>query len=144
MASNAIPFREPSTIDQACAIPFRVISGRTEFCLITATSGRWLFPKGFIEPGETFIEAALKEAAEEAGLYGRVVGDPIGSYQIKKNGALRTVITLLMQVSHCDEIWKESDVRQRRWAQPKEAQRLIAKPDLRQLLDAAHHRLRAA
>jgi len=144
MASVAIPIQEPSSIDQACAIPFRSVADQIEFCLITASSGRWLFPKGFVDPGETFAEAALKEAIEEAGLHGRVIGEPIGCYELQKRRCEYTVIALLMEVSHCDDVWKESGVRQRRWAKPKEAHGLICRPNLRQLLDVADTRLRAA
>lgn len=144
MALPAIPFQQPPAIDQACAIPFRCVSRQIEYCLITASSGRWLFPKGFVEPGETFAEAALKEAAEEAGLHGRVIGDPVGWYEIKKKRSRRTVITLLMEVSHCDDTWKEAATRQRRWAKLREARTLVADPGLRQLLSAASALLRAA
>lgn len=81
MTSPIIPFNQTTAIDQACAIPFRSVARQLEFCLITSSSGRWLFPKGFIDPGETFVEAALKEAAEEAGVHGRVLGDPVGLVQ---------------------------------------------------------------
>ncbi len=144
MASNAIPFQEPASIDQACAIPFRSVADQIEFCLITASSGRWLFPKGFIAPGETFAEAALKEAVEEAGLHGRVIGEPVGCYKFKKRRCPYTVIAYLMEVLHCDDVWKESDVRKRRWVKPKEAHGLICRPNLRELFEAAEMRLRAA
>ena len=144
MASNGFPIQEPASIDQVCAIPFRSVADQVEFCLITASSGRWLFPKGFVEPGETCAEAALKEAIEEAGLHGRVIGEPIGCYEFQKQRSPYTVIAMLMEVLHCDEVWKESDVRKRRWAKAKEARGLITQPDLRQMLDAANARLRAA
>jgi 8-oxo-dGTP pyrophosphatase MutT (NUDIX family) len=144
MAIDAIPFPAPLSIEQACAIPFRTSAQRIEFCLITASSGRWLFPKGFVEPGDTFAEAALKEAFEEAGLHGRVVGEPIGCYEIAKKGQSRIVIALLMEVSKWDKVWKEVNVRQRRWVTAKEAFRLLSEPRLLELLCAADSRLRAA
>lgn len=144
MASNAIPFQESASIDQACAIPFRSVADQIEFCLITASSGRWLFPKGFVEPGESLAEAALKEAIEEAGLHGRVIGEPVGCYEFKKRRGPFTVVAMLMEVLHCDDVWKESGVRERRWVKPTEARGLICRPSLRELLDAAHERLRAA
>jgi 8-oxo-dGTP pyrophosphatase MutT (NUDIX family) len=144
MAIDAIPFPAPSSIEQACAIPFRTSAQQIEFCLITASSGRWLFPKGFVEPGDTFAEAALKEALEEAGLHGRVVGEPIGCYEIAKKGQSRTVIALLMEVSKWDKVWKEVEVRQRRWVTANEAFRLLSEPQLLNLLCAADMRLRAA
>ncbi|MEO8498312.1 MAG: NUDIX hydrolase [Planctomycetota bacterium] len=144
MALNDSTDHPNSLIDQACAIPFRTAGAQIEFCLITASSGRWLFPKGFVEPGETFAEAALKEALEEAGVHGRVIGDPVGRFEIKKNGQPRTVIALLMEVLHCDAVWEEAAVRQRRWVSRKEARRLITAPELLELLDTAHAQLRVA
>lgn len=144
MASKAISSQPAQAIDQACAIPFRLKAKRIEFCLITASSGRWMFPKGFVEPSETFEEAALKEALEEAGLHGRVIDDPIGYYEIQKKGQPWKVVALLMEVSRCDSVWKEVDMRNRRWATPKEARKLVSGPELRELIEVAETRLRAA
>ena len=144
MAVDAIPFPAPSSIEQACAVPFRASAQQFEFCLITASSGRWLFPKGFVEPGDTFAEAALKEALEEAGLHGRVVGEPIGCYETAKKKQPRIVIAFLMEVSKCDKVWKEVEVRQRRWVTAEEAFRLVSEPQLLELICAADTRLRAA
>jgi 8-oxo-dGTP pyrophosphatase MutT (NUDIX family) len=50
---------KPGPIKQACAIPFRVAAGRLELCLVTSIrAGRWSFPKGDIDPGETAGRAA--------------------------------------------------------------------------------------
>ena len=144
MALNLVSLQREPSIDQACAVPFRTHAKQIEFCLITASSGRWMFPKGFVEPGESFVEAALKEAFEEAGLHGRVIGDPIGCYEIEKKGHPRTVIAFLMEVFQSDADWAEVDVRQRQWVTPEEAHRLISEPGLAALLAAAAARLRAA
>ena len=144
MALKAVPLHQVQSIEQACAVPFREHIERVEFCLITSSTGRWMFPKGYVEPGETFVEAALKEALEEAGLRGRVVGDPIGYYEIEKKGRPHTVIALLMEVLQSDEVWKEAQVRQRQWVTPEEARGLVSEPELFELLEAAHARVRAA
>jgi 8-oxo-dGTP pyrophosphatase MutT (NUDIX family) len=144
MALNAVSLNETKSIEQACAVPFRERVDRVEFCLITSSAGRWKFPKGYIEPGETFVEAALKEALEEAGLHGRVVGDPIGYYEIQKKGQPRNVIALLMEVFQSDAVWEEDEVRQRRWVTPEEARDLVSEPELYELLEVAQSRVRAA
>lgn len=144
MALSTGPLEHITSIDQACAVPFRAAFEKIEFCLITSSAGRWKFPKGFVEPGETLAEAALKEALEEAGLHGRVVGDPIGSYQIRKKKRPRTVVAVLMEVFQSDPTWAEADIRQRCWATPAEAYRLVSEPDIFQLLNEAGARLRAA
>lgn len=101
---------------QASVIPFRVRDGEISFCLITTSSGgKWTFPKGTIEPGDTGRQTALKEAFEEAGLHGDLIGEPVGSFQQTKWSTDFAVEVYLMDVTQVDEAWEEQDVRQRRW-----------------------------
>ena len=140
MPTNGTP-RNNELIDQACAVPYRRISGRIEFCLITSSAGRWLFPKGVVDPGESYAETALKEAYEEAGLHGRIVGQPLGSYQIRKNGTPRTVVAVAMEVVQADEVWDEAATRLRQWVSHQEAHDLLsARPALSRLLNEAMQR----
>src|SRR5688500_6320593 len=94
---RSVPMSNPpqrDTILQAGAIPFRRGECRTEFCLITSSSGgRWGFPKGIIESGDTAQGTALQEAFEEAGLHGRIIGDALGSYRYEKWGS-ELVVTM--------------------------------------------------
>ena len=111
---------------QAAAIPYRWRNGTVEFCLITTiNAGRWTVPKGFIDPGETAPETALKEAREEAGLHGRVVGEPVGYYDIIKVGVRYRVAAYLMSVDNVDDQWDEQDVRRRRWVRVRRAAKLL-------------------
>jgi 8-oxo-dGTP pyrophosphatase MutT (NUDIX family) len=48
-------------------VVFRVPGGEPEFVLIKAM-GRWSFPKGMVERGESAEQTALREIAEETGL----------------------------------------------------------------------------
>jgi phosphohistidine phosphatase len=133
---------DSSPILQASAIPYRRGAEGLSFCLITSISGRrWGFPKGIIDPGETVIETALKEAYEEAGLHGHVVGEPLGTYEYDKWDTTLTVTVVLMEVTQCDENWYESDVRRRRWVNAEEAWELLSRRELRELLTAAVGRL---
>lgn len=126
---------------QACALPFRRVRGRVEFCLITTSQGRWNYPKGVVDPGETHEQAALKEAFEEAGLHGRILGQPLGSYSLAKFGRTWEVTALLMQVHQCDPSWQEQHMRQRRWVGAQEARRLLTQRHLHNLLDEALRRV---
>ncbi len=135
---------KPKEVHQAAAIPFRCNDGRVEYCLITSSAGRWMFPKGFVDEDETYGEAALKEAFEEAGLHGEIVDEPLGWYEINKDEKSLTVVAMLMQVVQADKEWEESDKRDRRWVSRKKAHELLTEPDLRELLDLASARIKRA
>ena len=112
---------------QAAAIPFRYREGAVEVCLITTVqAGRWTVPKGFIDPGATAPETAVKEAREEAGLHGRVVGGPVGYYDISKQGGRYRVAVYLMHVDRVDDSWEEQSLRERRWTTVRQAEELLA------------------
>lgn len=131
-------------ISQACAVPFRAHQGALEFCLITSLNkGRWGFPKGTIDPGETYLDTALKEAYEEAGLRGEVVDEPLGQYDYAKWGASLRVTVVLMRVTEIHDRWLEAGLRQRIWCSAEEAQRRVAKADPRRFLEIAIERLAA-
>ncbi len=129
-------------VEQAGAIPFRKRKGKIEFCLITSIrKGRWGFPKGMIDPGETQNETALKESYEEAGLHGELFDEPLGCYEYTKWGLCLNVTVLLMQVTHAEEEWDEQHVRNRCWANESKARRLLDRPELVELLDNALERI---
>jgi 8-oxo-dGTP pyrophosphatase MutT (NUDIX family) len=126
---------------QASAIPFRRRRDRLEFCLITTSRGNWIFPKGIVDPGETREQAALKEAFEEAGLHGNIVGPPIGTYELSKFGKIFEVTVLLMEVTRCDVCWLEQQTRKRCWVSAHKASELLQQDHLRDLLNEAVERL---
>lgn len=136
--------RKSTPVRQVCVIPFRRLGGEADFCLITSLrKRRWIFPKGNIDGGESPHETALKEAAEEAGLYGRIIGPPLGRYADSKRGAVLDVTVLLMEVERADEVWQE-DVRLRCWTDGRGALRLVDKPELRRMLRRGIRRLSGA
>jgi 8-oxo-dGTP pyrophosphatase MutT (NUDIX family) len=56
-----------------------------EFLLVQARrSGRWIFPKGGVEPGLTRSQSAALEALEEAGVHGSIEEAPFAQYAIPK------------------------------------------------------------
>jgi 8-oxo-dGTP pyrophosphatase MutT (NUDIX family) len=128
--------------EQAGAIPFRRKKDGNEVCLIR-NKGRkkWKIPKGFVDPGETVQQAALKEAWEEAGLSGRLSGAEIGSYVYEKWGMKLTVSVYLMEVTEQEDDWEESRFRERRWLPVNEAFEMLKKHPIRPLLDTAATRL---
>ena len=136
--------QNPAVVRQACVIPFRHLGKEISYCVITSYDNkRWIFPKGFVDGDESLEETGLKEAFEEAGLRGRVLGPPLGRYVYSKWGSVMDVTVLLMEVGRADESWLE-DVRLRRWTSGAEALKLIGKPELREMLRRGMRRLSGA
>ena len=70
-----------------------------EVCLIRRKgSTSWGIPKGSVDPGDTLEKTALKEAWEEAGISGRLVGVSLGSYEYAKWDTTFEVAVYLMEV----------------------------------------------
>jgi 8-oxo-dGTP pyrophosphatase MutT (NUDIX family) len=61
---------------QAAAVCYRIDNDNAkrgiEFLLVQTRGGRWIFPKGGVEPGLTSAQSAALEAFEEAGVHGRI------------------------------------------------------------------------
>jgi ADP-ribose pyrophosphatase YjhB (NUDIX family) len=68
----------------AGGIVFRRNDDHVDVVLIARTSPAkrqiWALPKGWVEPGETIPDAALREIREETGLTGRLM-DPLGQIE---------------------------------------------------------------
>jgi 8-oxo-dGTP pyrophosphatase MutT (NUDIX family) len=121
----------PDLLRQAAAIP--VQDGRV--CMVTSRSGkRWVVPKGCLEPGKTSGEIALQEAWEEAGLVGRLLSEPVGSYVYDKAGLTCYVVLFHMQVIEVAQEWPEQLLRQRRWFTPEQALARVEEASLREVL----------
>jgi 8-oxo-dGTP pyrophosphatase MutT (NUDIX family) len=74
-------------------------AGGLEFLLVRTRHGsHWTFPKGGCEPGETLAVAAAREAIEEAGACGRVVGERLAEYRYRDD----TVQAFLLVVDATD------------------------------------------
>lgn len=127
---------------QAGAMPYALIDGRVAFLLITSRrSGKWIFPKGAIEPGTTPWESAAMEALEEAGVSGEIASEPVGSYRASTGGDGATLVDVdlyPLKVTAQHESWREKDQRLRHWATLAEARRLLADPILGRLAANLH------
>ncbi|MGA7445352.1 MAG: NUDIX domain-containing protein [Terriglobales bacterium] len=64
--------RLPGSRKEVAAVCYRMRKGGIEFLLVQTRGGRWIFPKGGVEPGLTDAQSAALEAFEEAGVHGRM------------------------------------------------------------------------
>lgn len=132
---------------QAGALPYSLVEGRVVFLLITSRrTGRWIFPKGDIEPGMTPWESAANEALEEAGVTGEVSTEPVGSYRssASTDGSVLIDVDLFpLRVENQLTTWREMDQRLRHWAVLPEARRLLNDRALSRLAARLHSQLQA-
>ena len=112
---------------QTAAIPVRLTGTEgVRVCLIRRkSSSKWGIPKGYIDPGNSWAQAALDEAYEEAGLRGHVIGESIGTYDYNKRDVSLTVAVFLMEVLEERTSWLEMRWRERRWCSVEEASELL-------------------
>jgi ADP-ribose pyrophosphatase YjhB (NUDIX family) len=127
-------------IRQVAAIPFRLTPhGDIEIMLVTSrTTRRFIVPKGWPMKGKSGRKAATIEAQEEAGVLGKTLKQPAGTYSYWKRLANRfvrvDVIVYLLEVSEELADWQEAKRRQRAWLAPADAAMLIDEPDLSTLV----------
>ena len=122
------------------AIPFRLNArGDIEVMLVTSrTTRRFIVPKGWPMKGKSGRKAATIEAQEEAGVLGKTLKEPAGTYSYWKRLANRfvrvDVIVYLLKVTEELADWQEAKRRQRAWLAPADAAMLIDEPDLSTLV----------
>lgn len=124
------------------ALPF-AIGKRGEIRILLVTSrgrGNWIIPKGWPVRGLTPSATAEREAFEEAGVIGSIVGDkPVGSYRYEKRRAARKLIrcevsVFLLAVERQLRKWPEKSERSTRWFAPDDAAKVVAADGLADVL----------
>lgn len=137
-----------AVVQQVGALPYAFVDGRIAILLVTSRrSGRWIFPKGAIEPDLTPWDSAALEALEEAGVVGEVEETPIGRYRAiaGPNSSKLTDIDLYpLLVTEQLDTWKERGQRLRHWVTVREARRLLAHRELADLVTRFHDKRSAA
>lgn len=120
---------------QSSVIPYRIGDNGLEVMMITsARRGRWILPKGIIEPDMTPEDSAAKEALEEAGVEGKVSQKKLGRYHYKKWGGVCRCDVFALLVTKVHKDWLESDVRKREWVQAKDVPGRIRHKVLRSIV----------
>lgn len=122
---------------QSAVIPFRYKKDKLQILLITSLrSGKWIIPKGMVEPDLNAQQSAMQEAFEEAGVEGKIFPDVLGKYSYKKWGGLCKVKIFSMEVENILNEWPEKNLRRRKWFSAEKAAHQIKKRALKNIL---HH-----
>jgi 8-oxo-dGTP pyrophosphatase MutT (NUDIX family) len=131
------------------ALPFSITEQGAIKVLLVTTRGRrnWIIPKGWPIRNLTAAATATREAYEEAGLVGAVVGDePFGSYRYEKprnsrRATIYEVSVFLFAVERQLRKWPEKSERETRWFEPEEASTLVAPVGLADIVRNAARQL---
>lgn len=132
--------RKGETIRQVAAVPYRLgQNGELEVLLITSReTHRFIVPKGWPMKGKSGRKAAEIEAAEEAGVTGKMQKASGGTYSYWKRLTDRfvrvNVVVYLLLVKEELASWRERKTRQRAWLSPSEAALLVDEPELATLI----------
>src|SRR5215813_7007959 len=114
--------------EQVAAVCYRLRGSDVEFLLVQTGGGRWIFPKGGVEPGLTHAQAAAIEAFEEAGVHGRIEEKSFAKYRVrragKKGSGKQTVMAHLCEVLRLGP--PQESGRNRTWFTAEKAKRRLS------------------
>jgi 8-oxo-dGTP pyrophosphatase MutT (NUDIX family) len=132
------------------ALPWRISRrGNLKVLLITSReTKRWLVPKGWPVKGKSPRQAAMREAFEEAGVFGELDSEPIGAYDYLKtlddgSQAICSVVLYGLQVRGTLVHWPERAQRKRRWHDLTEATEAVSHSGLKVLFHSLREDLTA-
>lgn len=144
-SNQFLPDAEGGARNQFAALCWRMHRGRVEVLLITSRdTGRWVLPKGWPMEGKTPSHCAAIEAWEEAGVRGKVAGEALGFYSYDKMMGLQAPLPCMvtvfpLRVEELASRFPERKQRRRRWFNAEKAAKLVAEPELKELLLALAH-----
>jgi ADP-ribose pyrophosphatase YjhB (NUDIX family) len=135
--------REPT----AGGIIFRKDSkGGVEILLIQDAKDRWTIPKGHVEPGETAMQAAVREIGEEVGLKKIEVLGWLGKVNFKYRRLHKLVLmgmqVYLVKATDNEKIKKEEWMKDAKWFKFADAIDAIEYEDISKLMLLAKRRIR--
>jgi 8-oxo-dGTP pyrophosphatase MutT (NUDIX family) len=125
----------------AGGVVYRRRDGRTEYLVIQASdrADTWVLPKGRREKGESLVETAVREIAEESGVLARSLGEVVRSTYRRR---LKRITVDYFLMEYAGETEPEED-RIVLWCRLKEARRRLTHRSSRDVLDWADARRRA-
>lgn len=110
------------------------LPGRKDKVILVTRKGRkdWIFPKGRRIVGKSGAQSALREAFEEGGLKGQLIGRKKARV-ISLQGSRKVQLTLYcMRVDKLLKRWPEWRERKRLIVSPIEARKLVSCPGMRE------------
>ncbi|WAJ27885.1 NUDIX hydrolase [Antarcticirhabdus aurantiaca] len=125
---------------QIAAVPLRLAeNGAMQVLLVTSReTRRWILPKGWPMKGIKDYRAAKIEAHEEAGVRGRVLSQPVGTYsywrRTRCDFRLSEVRVYPLLVKRELKRWKEEGQRDRCWFSILDAADHVLEPELSTLI----------
>lgn len=126
---------------RAGIVPFELRDGGIAVLLVTSlTRGRWIFPKGQLEPQEDYSSACHREGFEEAGIKGVLIEEFPSTFLINKQSetgpeAVPVVYyPFLVRQQLAD--WPERTLRRRHWVLIEEASAVVSSADILRIIDS--------
>ena len=122
-----------------------------DVAIIRTHEDRWQLPKGWIEEGEAPEQTAVREVREEAGVDAEAVG-PLGTieywykstYDPEPARVHKFVHFFLLRYLRGSTDDHDDEVREARWVQIEDAERMLAFKDERRMVALAREALAAA
>ena len=96
----------------------------------------WSLPKGKLDPGETWEEAALREVLEETGVRAQLRDELPSVHYTDGRGRPKTVRYWVMEPEEVPAFAPNDEVDELRWVAPQEATRLLSYAHDRELVSA--------
>ena len=101
-------------------------------------NGTWVFPKGHLDPGETGLEAALREVEEEAGVVAAALDLPAHTTRYTNaQGQDRLITWFLMTTTATQPVLREATFPDGRFLPAAEVRTLLSFEQDKVLLDVA-------
>lgn len=129
--------------NQSAVIPYRISKKGIEILLITSLKkGNWIVPKGYVEFNLTPFESAKKEAYEEAGVLGSNETIEVGVFKQNRSIGNCMIKVFSMEVYDVLDDYPEKKDRQRKWFSIEDARKVIAIPEISEMIKELDSRLK--